>query len=200
MTAKGLRTAMLAACAAAALAAAFGLGGAVAATSRPTLEQRLQKVEDRFELEELLFAYDKALDARDWHAYAAVFAEDAVLGTGPNARRGRKAIEDSLIATMTRAFSRPDAPGFLQHNYNSLHFEINGDTAIGFHHWQVVGTTANKVPIVTEAGHYEDTYKRVNGRWWIASRNIVGDIARAPAGAVAVAGGTAATTPAAARP
>ena len=199
MTGSGLRKAALAACGAAALAAAFGLGGAVAATSRPTLEQRLQKVEDRMALEELIFAYNKALDARDWHAYAAVFSEDATLGTGPNARKGRKAIEDSITALMNRAFSRPDAPGFLQHNFNTLHFEINGDTATGFHHWQVVSTTATKVPIVTEAGHYEDTYRRVNGRWFIQSRNNVGDIPRAPAGATVLAGGTAATVPAPAR-
>ena len=176
----------------AALALATGLGGAALARTikadQPTLEQRVQAVEDRFALENLLAAYSKAIDARDWHAYAAVFSDEATFGEGPNAAKGRAAIEARLRAMMTPYYSRPDAPKYLQHNVDTVSFEIHGDMATGFHHWQVVGATASGVPVVTEAGHYEDVYRRENGRWLIFSRKVLGDIGRAPAGSPWAAG------------
>src|SRR4051812_40931944 len=168
--------------AAAGLATGLFAGPASAAQARPpSMEARVRAIEDRLALQELLGQYDKALDARDWAAYAGLFTEDGEMGSQARTTKGRAKIRDSLTATMARAFSQPGAPTFLQHNVDTLLFNIDGDNATGTSHWSVIGVAADKKPIVTEAGHYEDVYRRVDGRWWFARRLIIADIPRAPA-------------------
>ena len=103
------------------------------------------------------------------------------MGSSTGRTKGRTNIRDSLTKTMTRVFSQPGAPAFLQHNVDTMTFTLDGDNATGTSHWSVIGVTADKKPIVTEAGHYEDVYRRVDGRWLFARRLIIADFPRAPA-------------------
>lgn len=171
-----------AAVAAAALAAGLLTGPVWAAQEKgPSMEARVRAIEDQLALQQLLGEYDKALDARDWAAYAALYTEDGEMGSSTVRTKGREKIRDSLTTTMTRVFSQPGAPAFLQHNVDTLLFHIDGDGATGTSHWSVIGVTADKKPIVTEAGHYEDVYRKVDGRWYFARRLIIADFPRAPA-------------------
>ena len=52
-----------------------GLGD-VFAQATPSLEQRLKQFEDKAEIEQLLLDYGRHLDARDFAAYASLFAQD----------------------------------------------------------------------------------------------------------------------------
>src|SRR5580693_10410481 len=57
---------------------------------------RLQKVEDRQAIEQLLMGdYPRALDGNDWAAYAALFAKDGtlIMGGGSTKVTGPSAIE-----------------------------------------------------------------------------------------------------------
>ncbi|MEO6340090.1 MAG: nuclear transport factor 2 family protein [Caulobacteraceae bacterium] len=177
--------------AAVAIVAGFSVQGGAASAAQakaaPSMETRIRAIEDRLALQELLGQYDKALDARDWAAYAACFTEDGEMGSRTSTTKGRTKIRDSLTTTMTRVFSQPGAPAFLQHNVDTLLFSIDGDNATGTSHWSVIGVTDDKKPIVTEAGHYEDVYRRVDGRWQFARRLIIADFPRAPAAAPAAA-------------
>jgi len=42
--------------------------------------RRLRRIEDRFELQDLLFRYNLAVDEQDWDGLADLYAEDAQLG------------------------------------------------------------------------------------------------------------------------
>src|SRR5271170_3800496 len=58
---------------------------------------RLQKVEDRQAIEQLLMGdYPRALDSNDWPAYAALFAKDGtlIMGGGATRRTGPAAIQE----------------------------------------------------------------------------------------------------------
>lgn len=65
----------------AALAGFCIIGGAFGQTkSADSAAMRLQKVEDRQAIEQLLMGdYPRALDSNDWAAYAALFAKDGTL-------------------------------------------------------------------------------------------------------------------------
>src|SRR5271170_5347118 len=68
---------------------------------------RLQKVEDRQAIEQLLMGdYPRALDSNDWATYAALFAKDGtlIMNGGSTKRTGPAAIQEFFSA-------RPTPPG-----------------------------------------------------------------------------------------
>jgi 3-phenylpropionate/cinnamic acid dioxygenase small subunit len=149
--------------------------------------ERLQKVEDRQAIEQLLMGdYPRALDSGDWTAYAALFAKDGTLIMGGGATRltGPAAIQEY--------FSKRPAPGGAanaapspcpvppgghrsEHVVNNLTLQINGDTATDQAYWQTILTRECKA-VVAGAGHYEDVLKREDGRWKFFKREIIDDI------------------------
>src|SRR3569623_1974450 len=88
-----------AALAVATLAIGVMAGPASAAQAKPaSMEARVRANEDRLALQELLGQYDKALDARDWAAYAGLFTEDGEMGSQTRTTKGRAKLRDSLTA------------------------------------------------------------------------------------------------------
>jgi hypothetical protein len=73
------------------------IGGAFGQTnSADSAAARLQKIEDRQAIEQLLMGdYPRALDSGDWAAYAALFAKDGtlIMGGGATKRTGPAAIQ-----------------------------------------------------------------------------------------------------------
>src|SRR5579862_7769653 len=66
------------------------------------LEQRLQILEDKEEIRELLVAYGRDFDKRDFTAYAQLFATDGVWTggePGSHAYTGRDAIREFVVKT-----------------------------------------------------------------------------------------------------
>ena len=85
------------------VAAVLAASVALSACASVDMEQRLQKLEDRAAIEQVIFGeYPRALDGRDWKAYAATFARDGVLVQGTQETKGPAAIEEQ--------FSRPRTP------------------------------------------------------------------------------------------
>jgi ketosteroid isomerase-like protein len=120
---------------------------------------------DRQAIEQLLAGdYPHALDTRDFDAYAALFTEDGELTLQGNTARGRAAIKAFVSAL-------PAEPRVV-HPINNLSYTIDGDAAKGGAYWQDVGLV-NGAPGILIAGRYEDTLRKVNGEWRIATRNIV---------------------------
>jgi hypothetical protein len=93
----------------------------------PTLEQRVQAVEDQLAIQRVITNYSAFLDARDYEGYVGLFTEDGVWQNGATRREGRAQIR----AMLTDLFGEPD-PAFV--NLSSFHqignFEI--DVAGGF--------------------------------------------------------------------
>jgi ketosteroid isomerase-like protein len=148
--------------------AALALVIAVAAGCQPAAtgpDPNVVRLLDRQAIEQLLAGdYPHALDTRNFDAYAALFTEDGELTLQGNTARGRAAIKQFVSAL-------PAEPRVV-HPINNLSYTIDGDTAKGGAYWQDVGLV-NGAPGILIAGRYEDTLRKVDGAWRIATRNIV---------------------------
>src|SRR6187402_1786603 len=90
------------------VAAALLVAPAVALAQQPTLEQRVLRMEDESTIRRMLIEYGAFLDAKDYHAYAALFAPDGVWQGGFGTFTGPVAIEAMLTANL----GAPE-PGFV---------------------------------------------------------------------------------------
>ena len=157
------------------IAAAALMAASVGALAQPALEQRVQRMEDESAIRRMLVEYGAFLDARDYAAYAALFAEDGEwIGgfgrfTGPAAIR--KMLEDNLGV--------PE-PGFV--NKSSFHMLTNPLIQIDGNRAQVTSKylfwtrSENDRPTPLLAGRYVDEFVRMNGEWKIARRTTWGEI------------------------
>jgi hypothetical protein len=164
------------------------IGGAFGQTKNAdSMAARLQKVEDRQAIEQLLMGdYPRALDSNDWAAYAALFAKDGtlIMNGGSTKRTGPAAIQEFFSARPTPGAAAPAAsspcpvpPGGhrSEHVVTNLTLQLNGDMATDQAYWQTIVTRDCK-SVVAGAGHYEDVLKREDGRWKFFKREIIDDI------------------------
>jgi len=148
---------------------------------------RLQKVEDRQAIEQLLMGdYPRALDGNDWAAYASFFTKDGtlIMGGGATKVTGPAAIKEYFSSRPTPGAAASAAPSPCpvppgghrsEHVVTNLTLQINGDTATDQAYWQTIVTRDCK-SVVAGAGHYEDVLKREDGRWKFSKREIIDDI------------------------
>ena len=143
---------------------------------------QLEDAMDRFEIQELMYRYAPAHDTTDPEAYSALFTEDAVLRAGDRViAKGRDA-----IMTMTKndrarlnpgAVDKPGTYWAMRHLVMNPIVHLNGDgTATGFCYYQVVANLDGVGPQILQQGRYEDEYRKVDGKWLISNRNIVGEM------------------------
>lgn len=169
---------------AAGIVAGLGIATAprfVRADGSDSAAERLQRVEDRQEIEELFTAYGATLDRRDFDSFGRLFALDAVYAGGPGERvHGRAAIESLLQKQITSNPSHLPTPDF--HLYFNPSIQVDGDRAVA------TSKGAYLIPDLTNNGArivffvtYEDTLIRRTGRWVFASRSIRGGIPAPPA-------------------
>src|SRR5262245_146703 len=161
---------------------AIGFGIAVLVTTAPAraqnagtanrqIAERLQRIEDTQEIERLLLNYGRHLDARDFKAYSLLFAKDGVWSGGMGTVQGPAAIQ----SFMEKAIPGPNAV----HNYHLLSnfvIDVHGDTATAWSRWQCVGPGPNNTAVVDQAGRYDDTLVREDGRWKFKRRVASNDI------------------------
>ena len=133
-----------------------------------SLERRIDRLESRFAIEELVSAYCEACDEHDMPRLASLFTEDAVYGSPSGVLRsvGRDAIAEMFV----RAF-KVRGPGFhWTHDLVVRFDDVDPDLATG-----VVASHAetfvNRVPSLA-AMKYDDEYRRVDGQWLISGRSI----------------------------
>src|SRR5690349_2056439 len=62
-----------------------------------TVEQRLRRLEDEAAIRRILIDYAATQDARDYDAYAALFAKDGECVNGKSVYKGRPAIRQLLV-------------------------------------------------------------------------------------------------------
>jgi uncharacterized protein (TIGR02246 family) len=120
-------------------------------------------VADQLDIRELIARYCHALDARDGDGVAATFTADGVLeSTWTGRLEGREAIAAYFNA-------RPE--GGARHWVNSPVIEGEGDSAT-VRLYLASLRVAKPPPQFVTAGHYEDTLRKVDGRWLFAHRHI----------------------------
>ncbi|MBN1240157.1 MAG: nuclear transport factor 2 family protein [Gammaproteobacteria bacterium] len=158
---------------AAGLLAAAGTGLA----ADPPLEQRLQRLEDREEIRNLLLEYGRALDQRDFAAFADLFAEtEGEWVGGLGTAKGRDAIRELMETTIGSGLG--NAPPSSFHLFTNERIDVDGDRAEGVTKWVFVmqGASGDSAPEWVYLGHYDDTFIRENGRWRFLRREAFTDL------------------------
>lgn len=153
-----------------ALIALLAAGCDRAAAERQTqVERRLQRVEDELAIHRLLVDYSATQDARDYQAYAALFAREGEWVNGNRTYKGREAI----LQMLTELYG-PTPPGYINnesyHITSNPQIDVDGDraTARSRHLLVMRGPKGEPVPML--AGRYEDELIREDGKWKILRR------------------------------
>jgi 3-phenylpropionate/cinnamic acid dioxygenase small subunit len=157
------------------LIAAFFAAPLVLADDLDSLAARVQGLEDREEIRELLLAYGRALDSRDFIAFSELFAEEEgewVGGLG--AAKGRQAIFKLMDETIGHNRPRTGPPSY--HVFSNEQITVEGDSASATTKWIFVMQNDETSPRWVYLGHYDDTFIREDGRWRFLKRQAFTDI------------------------
>lgn len=135
-----------------------------------SMEQRIQKLEDKVALKALVDAFSNLADQKDLATQALLFTEDAVVDTYFEGQlfaslKGRKEIEGTFSAFMANFDT--------SYHMNGQHTaEVNGDRATAVHYCLVVlvNTVDGKKTRNTNGVFYNDEYVREGNRWLISKR------------------------------
>jgi len=177
--------------------AALLLAAPMPALGQPSLEQRVQRMEDESRIRRMLIEYGAYLDAKDYRAYAALFAPDGVWQGGFGTFTGPAAIEAMLTANL----GAPE-PGFVNkanfHMLTNPLITIDGDRAHVESKYLFWTASSDSRPTPLLAGRYVDEFVRVDGQWRIARRTTWGQIPYRDPNAPPAPGGGPAAAPAAA--
>ena len=147
----------------------------VSAKKQDALETRLQRLEDREEIHQLLMDYGRFLDRRDFVAFSQLFAEKegewiGGLGQAKGAPAIRKLMED----TIGKDAKKQAPPNY--HLFGNEIIRVDGDRATALTKWMFVVQGDSGRPQPFYLGHYEDSMVRENGQWKFLRRMVFGDI------------------------
>ncbi len=149
---------------------------AAAAEKRESVEARLQRLEDREEIRQLLKDYGRFLDQRDFASFSGLFAEKdgewiGGMGKAKGSAAIRKLMDETIGQNKDGQISGPNV-----HLFTNEMIRINGAEATATTKWIFVVQSNDKQPRPLLLGHYEDTLVREQGRWKFLRRIVHGDI------------------------
>lgn len=134
--------------------------------------------DDRAEIEDLLARYVFALDWQEPVRYGDTFTTDGVLIWAGGTVTGRVAIVEEMrkareADTERRRTEPPARPWRRRHFTTNLALHVDGDRATGRSYWfEFNDDTAERKAYVGAYGHSEDEFRRVDGHWLFARRQI----------------------------
>jgi 3-phenylpropionate/cinnamic acid dioxygenase small subunit len=122
------------------------------------LTERLARLEDVVEIQQLFVDYGRRCDEADHSGYAALFTEDGEVDLGPyGSARGREAIRELMERT-----SGPRRSSF--RIISNPRVELDGDRATAGAMFTVFVRDAEGQPRVVSLGFHSDELVRENGR------------------------------------
>ncbi len=132
------------------------------------------------DIENLLYLYAERIDAGDFDGVADLFAHGRVLGQedGPpeTVFEGRDAVR-RLYGMTTRRYDDTGTPK-TKHLISNARIVVDDAAGTAWARTQYVVLQATEAlalqPIV--AGHYDDTFHRVDDAWWFDSRTMFVDL------------------------
>lgn len=163
---------------AAASAAAVATLHAVPVTAQePSLQARLQALEDKEAVRTTLERYTQYQEARDYESYSRLFAADGELVLRRETATGGP---PGILATMLRDYASAGAPGGplegMRHLLSNVRIDVNGDTATAESRWTMLMPNEDGGARVGGTGRYIDTLVREDGEWRFKRRVIARDI------------------------
>jgi hypothetical protein len=140
------------------------------ASSSDSVAARLQRFEDKAEIEMLLLDYGRHLDNRDFAGYASLFARDGqwIGGFGTVAAADIKAFMEKAMGTQNTAKN--------YHLLSNFVIAVSGDTATAWSRWAFV-VPGQQGATIAQAGRYDDELVRENRRWKFKKRVASNDTA-----------------------
>ena len=140
-----------------------------------SIEQRLARLEDVEQIRRLFQAYQRALDGKDFRAYASLFARDGVFVAGDMVATGPEEIF-ALVDGMPGSGLLTERTGDDFHLVSNVDIEVDGDRARATSTWSYVVRADGDTPRLEKLGHYEDELVREDGAWRFARRAAPTDI------------------------
>lgn len=129
------------------------------------LERRIAQLEDRTAINDLVVAYFLAADGDDFDGVRNSFTQEAVFSSSGHVNGlGRDAIVEFIRSARDQMGLTIHTPNYAQ---AVLQSECEARGLVGAHLELVLGGQA-----VYGAVRYVDTYKKRDGRWLIASRDM----------------------------
>ncbi len=153
--------------------AAPGPGG----SARPgSLEARLQRLEDKDEIHDLLIEYGRLLDDGDWVGYSQLFARQGTWTGSFGTATGPAEILAMLRKTLGAA--PPHDPNQVRsfHLMTNCVIRVDGDRATATSRWTNFARTDDNKLTPRLAGHYVDVLVREDGKWKFLTRQAPRDI------------------------
>ncbi len=130
-----------------------------------TVEQKLLEIADREEIRALVSRYALGI-ARNFPVHE-FFTEDAIFIDRIPGRDVREFRSRATLRAMYDGVPRGTPPLPMIHNHI---LEIQGDEATG--QCSVEIRWVEQGESVISSGYYDDSYRRVNGRWMFAKRDV----------------------------
>jgi len=139
------------------------------------LTARVQALEDREAIRTLWAEYGRTLDARDFTAFAQLFARDGEFVGGGSPAKGREAIGAFLEKAIGTNY--PNSKGRNFHLYFNESIDLRGDEGTGVSKGGfVMATSDNTKADFLLLATYRDQFVREDGRWKFKRREVVGEI------------------------
>lgn len=139
---------------------ALPVGAQSSRSSDSALAARLQKFEDKDEIQSLLLDYGRHLDNRDFAAYSRLFARDGEWVGGFGSVSGPANIQAFMEKNMGTGPNR--AKNY--HLLSNFVISVNGDSATAWSRWAFV-VPGERGAVISQAGRYDDTLVREDGHW-----------------------------------
>lgn len=149
----------------------FGRGTVMSAATQPSY------ADDRAEIENLMARYLFAIDWNDFDAYAQMFTEDGELDYASGTAKGRDNVVETVKGFKERIgkfyVDADGNPAVLRHIIAQTVIRVEGDEAWATAFWyEMANNGPEGKPKVGTFGTYEDTLRRVDGRWLFSRRRI----------------------------
>lgn len=127
-----------------------------------TVEERLQRLEDRESIWRLFMEYRRHLDRRDFAAYGQLFTDDGEWLGNLGRATGPAEIESLLVRTL-EGFTG-EATAHL-HLVDNPVIDVDGDRATASSTWVYITRDFSDNPVVSLIGHYDDVLTRTESGW-----------------------------------
>ena len=131
-------------------------------------------MEDVEAIRELLVAYGRNFDKRDFAAYGNLFAKDGVWVGGVGGATSYQG-PDAIRGMVEKGYQPTVFPGSY-HIMSSFNIELTGaDTATAWSRWTFVVHGVHNDPVIFRGGFYDDQLVREDGKWKFKRRVVATD-------------------------
>lgn len=131
------------------------------------------------EIEHLLYRYAEAIDAGDFAAVGELFRHGGIAGVGGDGPTTLAEGADAVAAfyrSLVRLYD--DGTPRTRHVTTNPIIEVDADAGVATSRSSyTVFQATDALPLqAIISGRYRDTFRRVDGTWWFASRTMLADL------------------------